>query len=686
MIAPRLRGALFVWLAASSAACGSGTEPNGGNGGTTTPLTPLTSVRLDTVGNGQLGVPGTALPTPLALYVLKNQAAVPKAIVTFAVASGSATVSPVTVTTDTSGRAATNVTLGATPGPVVITATVAGTDLTAVFTVGNGMTSGTANSACQSATPTTPAAGGVITDLTGTGICLGGGTSGAQYALVAFYGNPDSSQTANLTVRSTGGVTQIATASHAPAFNAGPTIANARLLATRTQSSFSAHLRDMARRELTPKIRAARLAAQRGASFTAIPANPTIGALVSLNAQGNDPCANPIMVTARVAAVSNTAIVVADTANPTGGFTNAEYTGFATMFDTLIGPLDIQTFGTPSDIDKNGKTIIFFTKEVNKLTPRGSNGVVGGFFFERDLFPTTSTSMLDGCPGSNYAEMYYSLVPDPNAVYSDARSKASVQQLTPGTLVHEFQHLINASRRIYVNNADHFEDTWLNEGLSHIAEELLYYRVSGLTPRQNITASVLGRSPAAVDAFNNYQSDNTGRYEAFLGKPNQTSVYADNDSLETRGATWNLLRYLADHRGSADADTWSRLVNTALTGQQNVANVFGSTYLTQIRDWATSVFADDLPGQTDARFSQPSWDYRDIFPQLVDGNMQGLLSYPLEVFPLSDTSPVTTSVFAGGAAYIRFSVPAGATASIDWSGGVGVGLPTLMRFTVVRSK
>jgi hypothetical protein len=216
--------------------------------------------------------------------------------------------------------------------------------------------------------------------------------------------------------------------------------------------------------------------------------------------------------------------------------------------------------------------------------------------------------------------MYYSLVPDPTGKYSDARSDTSVKVLTPGTLVHEFQHLINAGRRIYVNNADAFEETWLNEGLSHIAEELLYYHVARLDPRENITANMITASEATREAFNNYQADNTGRYEAFLDKPNRTSVYADNDSLETRGATWSLLRYLADHRGASDADTWSKLDNTALAGQQNIANVFGTNYMTQIRDWATSVFADDVTGQSDARFAQPSWDYRDIFPQLADPN------------------------------------------------------------------
>jgi hypothetical protein len=611
--------------------------------------------------------------------VVKNQRPVIGASVTFAVTQGSATVSPATATTNAGGAATTNVILGTTPGPVVVTATVSG--LVAVFNLGNGTTVGTVTPACQRSSATTPVVGGVATDLAGTGVCLGGGSTGAEYALVAFYASPDGSRVDTLNVQSSGGATSVFTAAEAPAFNLTPVTTGARANTRGLQETFSAHLRDLARRELTSRIPGARRAAQLHAAFAAIPANPAIGTLVTLNAQGEQACTQPIMVGARVVAVSNYAIVVADTSNPSGGFTSADYNKFATTFDTLIRPLDVQNFGEPSDIDKNGKVIIFFTKEVNKLTPRGSPGIVGGFFFERDLFPTTSTAQLDGCAGSNYAEMYYSLVPDPNGVFSDARSKSSVQTLTPGTLVHEFQHLINAGRRIYVSNADSFEETWLNEGLSHIAEELLYYHVAGLGPRQNTTANVIEHSPTAVDAFNSYQGDNTGRYETFLGKPNQTSVYADNDSLETRGATWDLLRYLADHRGASDADTWSKLDNTALTGQQNIANVFGTNYMTQIRDWATSVFADDLPGQSDTRFSQPSWNYRDIFPRLVDNNNNPLNKYPLLVFPLSDRTPVNTTVDAGGAAYIRFAVPANTSVSVDW----GLVNP-LMQFTIVRSK
>ncbi len=113
-----------------------------------------------------------------------------------------------------------------------------------------------------------------------------------------------------------------------------------------------------------------------------------------------------------------------------------------------------------------------------------------------------------------------------------------------------------------------------------------------------------------------YQGTTSAASTSFSPKPAQTSPYADNDDLNTRGATWNLLRYLADHRGTSDGTTWSQLVNTPDTGQDNLAHVFGADYLTQIRDWATSVFSDDVSGVTDARFLEQSWNMRSIFPRL----------------------------------------------------------------------
>jgi hypothetical protein len=644
---------------------------------------------------------GTALATPLSVKVTTSSGtAVQGATVAFAVTSGAASVSPASSTTDATGVAQTTVTLGSAVGNVTVTASVGGTSLTTTFTLTAGTQ--TQTTACAAGSPQSVAVGGVVALATGTGVCLSGGTAGSEFGLVVFHANPDSSQIASLTVRSSGGVTPISSANVIPSRDAIPFASTqvAHRNSNPMQAQFDARLR----------ARASRLLASRSLTATAstpsrtvvVPANPAVGSLFTMNANGSDDvggsdqnaCRVPNNVTARVAAVGTTNIILADTANPSPTFSDAEYARFATEFDTLINPLDVQNFGTGSDIDHNGKVLILFTKEVNKLTPRGSNGVIGGFFFERDLFPTVDNNQigLAACPTSNFAEMFYVLAPDSNKVFGDQRKGSDVLTQTPGTLAHEYQHLINAGRRMYVNTFQgFFEDTWLNEGLSHIAEELMFYRKSGKAPRQNIGINTFAGNQSLVDIFTDEQGQNTQRYQIFLGKPDATSVYAGNDELETRGATWDLLRYLADQRGtSGDADTWQQLVNTESHGQANLARVFGADYMTQIRNWATSVFADDVTGVTgvtDARYLQPSWNYRSIFPALcVNATCSVTLDkYPLKVVPLSDQAPASFSVFAGGAEYVRFFVPAGGTASIDWTSG-GLPVSALVQFTVVRSR
>src|SRR5205807_6994145 len=93
------------------------------------------------------------------------------------------------------------------------------------------------------------------------------------------------------------------------------------------------------------------------------------------------------------------------------------------------------------------------------------------------------------CPGSNVAELINLFVPD------NVTPKPVVAARIVETMSHEFQHLINAARRLCINkSAAISEERWLNEGLSHIAEELTFYKESGLSPRQNIGALTIGRA------------------------------------------------------------------------------------------------------------------------------------------------------------------------------------------------
>jgi len=635
-------------------------------------------------GNGQVGLVGTALAQPLVVKVTGSSGTALAGIsVQFSVQTGAATVAPGTASTDATGQAQATVTLGSSAGNVSIQAAVVGSNLTQSFVVTAGTTTQTL--ACASSAPQTPAAGGVLPGVSGTGICLGAAAGGSDYALVTFFGNPNQAILGQVNVTSHG-ATALTTPDLAPLGDVFATPQRGPSLGagvSDAQEQFDLRLRRIAQTQLAPLVPAARAAMRRGARFNTIPSTLALNQIVSLNANGTVPCSSPITIAARVATISSTTYVLADTANPAGGFSDADYASFATMFDTLINPLDIQNFGQPTDIDHNGKIVILFTKEVNKLTARGSNGVVGGFFFDRDLFPATTQNGLEGCPTSNFGEMFYVLVPDPNAVFSDKRTASDVLSVTPGTLAHEYQHLINAGRRLYVNTtADYPEVVWLNEGLSHIAEELLFYKATTLAPRQNID---LNAARNVATQFANFQGSNFGRYNEFLSKPPLTSPYADNDDLNTRGATWNLLRYLADHHGSTDGQTWFQLTNGPDTGQVNLAHVFGTDYLTQIRDWATSVFSDDVPGLSDARFLEQSWNMRSIFPGLANGSGQALGKFPLSVVPLSDAIPASLLVNAGGVAYLRFTVPAGGQASIDWTSS-GLPVSPFFQFTVVRTR
>src|SRR5262249_12984030 len=152
-----------------------------------------------------------------------------------------------------------------------------------------------------------------------------------------------------------------------------------------------------------------------------------------------------------------------------------------------------------------------------------------------------------------------------------------------------------------------------------------FFHVAQLQPRQNITINALRSTTTGIDAFNHYQLFNFGRYRTFLDSTRTHSPYAPNDDLATRGATWSLLRYLADRRGSTDADRWNKLVNSIKSGLSNMTDVFGPTLMDQIRDWQVSVNADDYPisGATvAANFTQPSWNFRSVYGAFVNGSGQ----------------------------------------------------------------
>jgi hypothetical protein len=412
--------------------------------------------------------------------------------------------------------------------------------------------------------------------------------------------------------------------------------------------------------------------------LTGVPATPVVGSVVSINSKlTGGGCDAKQLSPARVVAVLRHTIVLIDQEAPAGGFTDAELVAFGTSFDTLGYPLDTLNFGSPADIDGNGRVAIFFTPGVNRL-PGPPGSFIGGLFYGRDLFPATGAA---ACPGSNEGELFYMAVPDPpQTINGNYRSKAALSNLVLATLVHEFQHLINASRRMFVNNAASIsEEPWLNEGLSHIAEELLYYRMSGNSARANISLEVLRSSPAQVDAFNTYVAQNFARLAQYLAAPSTNSPFAQTDGLAMRGAIWELLRYSADRKGGDERNTWFALANSSASGQANFNAVFGDI-VASTRDWAVAQFLDDSGLLVADKYTYPSWDFRSIYPALTNPSR-----FLLATSSLVDGAPVTLQLNGGAAAYVRFRVPASVAANVACT-SAGRAVPASVDFILVRTQ
>lgn len=301
-----------------------------------------------------------------------------------------------------------------------------------------------------------------------------------------------------------------------------------------------------------------------------------LGDVVSLNVNGVDACSNPVYHASRVVAVGTRAIILSDTLNPKNGFSTADFQRYAARFDSLVYPLDVANFGDPTDIDKNGRIAILFSRAVNELTTRGSPQYVGGFAFSRDLFPNVGNARAQACAASNQGEYFYALTPDPTgSINGNVRSTGFVDSVTTAVLAHELSHIINASRRLYVNNANDFEEKWLDEGLAHIAEELLYYRESALQPRTNIDLNLSRLTTTARTAYNLDMSGNASRYRSYLLASAASSPYALDDSLATRGAAWSLLRYAVDRLNATDGFTAG--TGQVVTGTGSIVLTPGTT-------------------------------------------------------------------------------------------------------------
>jgi hypothetical protein len=377
-------------------------------------------------------------------------------------------------------------------------------------------------------------------------------------------------------------------------------------------------------------------------------------------------------ISARLRYAGDHILLYVDVDQPAGAYTDAELRTFGDLFDRSLYDIDVQAFGRESDIDANGRVIFVLTPVVNALTSSSecsASGFITGFHYGIDLLPNQTNS--------NRGEIFYALVPDPGGTRSCEHTKADVERLVPATFVHEFQHMISFGQHVVARGGS-FETLWLNEGLSHIAEEL-----GGKAYETKVPPPAGRTDPNQLfpDSAQGYLSPLMRNAQRFLESPGATSVTANagGGSLAERGAAWLFLRWLGDQKGEA---IYGRLVQTGRTGITNVEDKANESFGALFGDFVTAIYTDSVPGvsrsSVPARLRFSSRNFRQIFKRFADIDQSGRTpTFPFVPIGVVAGQTATGVVTLGSMAYYQLS-----TTTSDPSVTVRFSRPDLAPFAV----
>jgi len=227
--------------------------------------------------------------------------------------------------------------------------------------------------------------------------------------------------------------------------------------------------------------------------------------------------------------------------------------------------------------------------------------------------------------------------------------------LVPATFVHEFQHMISFAQHVLARGGPG-ESLWLNEGLSHVAEELAgkVYEARFPPPTGRTDATQL-----FPDSAQGYLTPNMRNAQRFLQTPGTTSVAATTGqgSLAERGGAWLFLRWLGDQKGEG---IYGRLVQTGRTGIANVEDKANETFPNLFGDFTTALYTDSLPGvpraQIPARLRFASRNFRQIFKRFADIDQTGKTPpFPFEPGGLASGQAASGTVAQGSMLYYRLT-------------------------------
>ena len=204
-------------------------------------------------------------------------------------------------------------------------------------------------------------------------------------------------------------------------------------------------------------------------------------------------------ITVKVKGIGTSCVIAVDK-DDLASVSDADVQALLTKFDTIIVPRDHALFGSPliggtdyADADADGKRLIVFSHLVADLK-------AVGFFYNQDFLKTGGNG--------NVSDLLWVVPP----------SADNPLDSIYGTLAHEYLHLLEYGVKTVRYNVE--EERFLAESLAHLAEDATGFGI-----------------------------DNVDATWSYLSAADKTSWAFSDDTVETRGMGFLMMRYWFEQKG-----------------------------------------------------------------------------------------------------------------------------------------
>jgi hypothetical protein len=409
----------------------------------------------------------------------------------------------------------------------------------------------------------------------------------------------------------------------------------------------------------------------------AVAGDVTVGTMVQMKLPfGRGGCGSTATlteVTAEVRANGARAIWLEDVDNPVK-ITQAHVDQLSAQFDAYSYPTNVEWFGQPTDIDGNGKVLIFITHEL---------AFALGFVTSADW--AAQVAWPNGCINSNEAEVMY---------LRPGTSSANMLRDWPVIVAHEMAHIIQISRQITLTTPS--MSAWEAEGQARVAEEVVGHAVTGRSTGQNYGSAVAYEnypfggpwySGSFVDVWRYFGSDQNGNQVA--GAPEQCTFLSTTGTCQVTGAVygrpWILLRWVLDQFGpgypGGEAALSRAMTDSPVRGFAALQNLTGTPIETILAQWAATLYVDGRIPSPANRLTMSSWNLFSTFEQhafVTPGRR--LVPYEKSFADFVDN----VSVRSASSAYFRVSGEGRGQTSIRVRDALDGTLPAAMQIWIVR--